>query len=89
MNGGPAVDSLTEQVCSILAIELQVEPERVVPTANLRADLGMDSVAALNILVAAEETFGFAQIDPTELAEVATVADIERLVRFHLAGASA
>lgn len=84
MNGGPALDVLAEQVRSILAIELQVEPERVVSSANLRADLGMDSVAALNVLFAAEETFGFEQIDPMELADVATVADIERLVRFHL-----
>jgi acyl carrier protein len=83
------VDRLSEQVRSILAVELQVEPGRVVPSANLRADLGMDSVAALNVLFAAEETFGFAQIDPTELADVATVADIERLVRLHLGRADA
>jgi acyl carrier protein len=79
------VDALTEQVRSILAIELQVDPERIVANANLRADLGMDSVAALNVLFAAEETFGFEQIDPTELADVATVADIERLLRVRLA----
>jgi len=79
------VDVLTEQVRSILATELQVDPERIVAGANLRADLGMDSVAALNVLFAAEETFGFEQIDPTELADVATVADIERLVRARLA----
>ncbi len=78
------MDALTEQVRSILAIELQVEPERIVASANLRADLGMDSVAALNVLFAAEERFGFDQIDPTELADVATVADIERLLRVRL-----
>jgi acyl carrier protein len=82
------LDPLVEQVRSILSIELQVEPGRVVPDANLRSDLGMDSVAALNVLFAAEETFGFEQIDPTELADIRTVADIERLVRVHLDRAS-
>ena len=83
------MDAVQEQVRSILSIELQVEPDKVVPDASLRGDLGMDSVAALNVLFAAEETFGFPQIDPTELADVVTVADIERLVRLHLGGARA
>ncbi len=79
------MDTVQAQVRSILSIELQVEPVKVVPDASLRGDLGMDSVAALNVLFAAEETFGFPQIDPTELADVQTVADVERLVRMHLA----
>jgi acyl carrier protein len=84
MSDSLPLDPLVEQVRSILSVELQVDLERVVPGANLRADLGMDSVAALNVLFAAEETFGFDQIDPTELADVKTVADIEQLVRVHL-----
>lgn len=87
MNGGVAVATLQERVREILAIELQVEPSSVVPQASLRADLGMDSVAALNVLFAAQETFGVDEIDPMELADVLTVADVEALVRRHLEGA--
>jgi len=86
MNGGVAVDALQERVREILAVELQVAPDTVVPQASLRADLGMDSVAALNVLFAAQETFGVAEIDPLELADVLTVADVEALVRRHLEG---
>ena len=86
MNGGVAVDALRERVREILAVELQVAPDTVVPQASLRADLGMDSVAALNVLFAAQETFGVEEIDPLELADVLTVADVEALVRRHLEG---
>jgi acyl carrier protein len=92
MNGGGAVDtvdSVQERVREILAIELQVERESVVPQARLRSDLGMDSVAALNVLFAAQETFGVDEIDPMELADVSTVADVEALVRRHLESARA
>ena len=76
--------TLQERVREILAVELQVAPESVVPQASLRADLGMDSVAALNVLFAAQETFGVDEIDPMELADVLTVADVEALVQRHL-----
>ena len=84
MNG-----SLPDRVREILAVELQVEPGLVVPKARLRADLGMDSIAALNVLFAAQETFGLEEIDPTELADVLTVADVEALVDRHVRRAGA
>jgi len=79
------VDALMDKVCDIIAVELQIDRQRVEQDATLRQDLGMDSVAALNILFAAEETFGIGTIDVTELAKVTTVADVEMLVRQHLA----
>lgn len=79
------MDDLGEQIRDIIAVELQVDPGTIVPTALLRADLGMDSVAALNILFGVEEAFGLAAIDVTKLAKVATVADVETLARQHIA----
>jgi acyl carrier protein len=79
------LDALNDKLREIIAVELQLDPQRVQPEANLRQDLGMDSVAALNILFAAEEVFGISAIDVTELASVATVADVEALVRQHVA----
>jgi len=79
------VDNLHARIRDIIAVELQLDADKVVPDANLRQDLGMDSVAALNILFAAEETFGIGAIDVTELTKVATVADVETLVREHVA----
>lgn len=79
------MDDLGERIHDIIAVELQVDPSMIVPTARLRADLGMDSVAALNILFGVEEAFGLAAIDVTKLANVATVADVETLARQHIA----
>jgi acyl carrier protein len=80
-----SVDNLQARIRDIIAVELQIDADKVVPDANLRQDLGMDSVAALNILFAAEETFGIGAIDVTELTKVATVSDVETLVREHVA----
>ena len=78
------MDSIAEKIRDILAIELQVSKDALVSEARLRADLGMDSVAALNILYAVEETLGGPVIDVTELADVKTVGDVEALLRARL-----
>lgn len=78
------METLSSKVRDIIAVELQVDANKVVPDARLRQDLGMDSVAALNILFAAEEAFGIPAIDVTELGGVATVDDVELLLRQHL-----
>jgi acyl carrier protein len=76
-----SMDALSEKVREIIAVELQVDESRVVPMASLRADLGMDSIAALNILFAAEEAFGLAAIDVKSLAGIVTVAEVEAFLR--------
>jgi acyl carrier protein len=72
---------LHERIRDIIAVELQLDRAQIVPEASLRADLGMDSIAALNILFAAEETFGLPAIDVKELANVTTVAEVETFLR--------
>jgi len=52
------MESDAGRIREIIAVELQVPVERVLSGISLRKELGMDSVAALNILFAAEETFG-------------------------------
>jgi acyl carrier protein len=78
-----------EKLFSIIATELQVDVKRVVPDALLREDLGMDSIAALNILYAAQEAFELGPIDEAEISNVSTVADVETLVRRQLEEAHA
>ena len=79
------MDQLSERIRDIIAVELQLDPSEVQPRAQLRADLGMDSVAALNILFGIEEAFGLAAIDVTKLANVTTVEDVEALARQQVA----
>ena len=79
-----AMDALCSKIRDIIAVELQVDPAKVVPAALLRGDLGMDSIAALNILFAAEETFGLPSIDVKELANVKTVEEVETFLRHRI-----
>ncbi|MBI3770246.1 MAG: acyl carrier protein [Deltaproteobacteria bacterium] len=68
-----------EKIRDIVSVELQIDHARVTSSALL-TELGMDSVSALNILFAVEETFGFTQIDAAEVAQIKTIADLERIV---------
>jgi acyl carrier protein len=47
-----------DRVRQIIADELQCSASDVRSGASLRKDLGMDSVAAINIVFAIEDTFG-------------------------------
>lgn len=75
------MSDISERIREIIAVELQVDKSRVIPTASLRADLGMDSIAALNILFAAEEAFDLSAIDVKLLANISTVQQVEDFLR--------
>ena len=82
------MNRVAEKIREILAIELRIDEGNIRPSARLRVDLGMDSVAALNILFAAEEAFGISGIEVGEIAAVVTVDDVEALVRRYVAQTS-
>ena len=65
---------------ALIAQTASVPPATVRPEAQLSADLGMDSLARIDLLGVIEEELG-AYIDDALLAPSATVADLEQLVR--------
>lgn len=70
---------IDEKIRSIISVELQVDRQQVTENAVL-LDLGMDSVSALNIIFALEETFDLPPIDVGEVAQIKTIADLESIV---------
>ena len=68
-----------ERVRQIIAEELQCPSSDVRSGTSLRKDLGMDSVAAINIVFAIEETFGV-RVPEAELEHVDDMDQIIRLV---------
>jgi acyl carrier protein len=66
----------------LIAIELQLPVEEVQGGLSLRRDLGMDSVAALNIIFAAEEEFDV-RVPETELGDVDDLDAVWRLIERH------
>lgn len=68
-----------DRVRRIIADELQRPYGDVRSGASLRKDLGMDSVAAINIVFAIEDSFGV-HVPETELEEVDDMDQIIELV---------
>ncbi len=71
-----------ERIRQIIADELQRPCSDVCSGTSLRRELGMDSVAAINIVFAIEETFGV-HVPETELEDVDDMDQIIRLVLQH------
>ena len=64
-----------EQVKEILARQLRVAPERVTMDAQIKRDLGADSVDILQLLMRLEDDYGIT-IPDQELAKFETVGDV-------------
>ncbi len=78
------MDEIFERLKRIIAVELQVDPTVVRPNSSLREELGMDSIATLNIFFAAQTEFGIDDIGEDEIFSLQTVADAESLIRRHV-----
>lgn len=70
---------MQDRVRQIIADELQRPPSDVRSGTSLRKELGMDSVAAINIVFALEDTFGV-HVPESELEDVDDMDQIIRLV---------
>lgn len=68
----------------VVAEHLDVEPEKVIATANFVDDLGADSLDAIELLMAFEEEFDIA-IDDDEGAAATTFGQAVELIEKRLA----
>ncbi len=64
-----------EEVKTILARQLRIAPERVTLDAQIKKDLGADSVDILQLLMRLEDDYGIT-IPDQELAKFETVSDV-------------
>ena len=64
-----------EEVKTILARQLRIAPERVTLDAQIKTDLGADSVDILQLLMRLEDDYGIV-IPDQELAKFETVSDV-------------
>jgi acyl carrier protein len=69
------METMLEKVRAILARQLRVDPERVVPEAQIKKDLGADSLDILQLLMRIEDQYGIV-IPDEELAAFNTVGDV-------------
>ena len=69
-----------EQVKEILARQLRVSPDKVTLDAQIKRDLGADSVDILQLLMRLEDDYGIV-IPDQELAKFETVGDVVAFLR--------
>ena len=75
-----AVPDLEARVARILTSRLGIAADEITPEARLIDDLGMDSLDAVELAIAAERQFEVA-IAEEQVAQLKTVADILALVQ--------
>jgi acyl carrier protein len=75
---------MTEQeiivkVNQILINDFELSPEKITPEANLREELGLDSLDGVDLVVALEKTFQI-KIEETEARQIDTVGRIYKQI---------
>ena len=73
------------RVRRILVEHLNVDAEKVTPTASIYDDLGADSLDAVELIMACEEEFGI-EIPDDQAEDVATVQGIYDLIEKRIGG---
>ena len=73
-------DDIEATLARILAENAKVDRAKVTPDKRLRDDLGVNSLALIDVAVAAEDAFGVA-IPDEDLEGLQTVGDVAAYVR--------
>ncbi|MFZ7134559.1 MAG: acyl carrier protein [Eubacteriales bacterium] len=75
---------IKEKVLNILAEELGVELEEILDSSNIQEDLGADSLAVVEIVMAFEDEFDI-KIPEEDTTKLVTVKDIVSYIESKLA----
>ncbi len=65
---------IIEKIQSFLIDEFEVEPAKIVPAANLKETLGLDSLDYIDLVVVIEKNFAF-KVKPEDFLSIATFQD--------------
>ena len=80
-------EEIIKQTNEALKKEFEFKDELLVPTAQLRDDLGLDSLDAVDMVVVLEQKFGVTLRQGYDLRTIVTLNDlydfIEKLARTH------
>lgn len=68
-------NEILETLRQILELHFEIDPEQVVPEANLYEDLEVDSIDAIDLVVELRKMTG-KRVDPDEFKAVRTVDDV-------------
>ena len=72
-------EEIIEKINNFLVDEFEIDPEQLKPESLLKADLGIDSLDFVDIIVIIEKNFGF-KVKAEEMANVQTLDDFYNYV---------
>lgn len=73
-------EDIFQRIQTIFVEEFELEPEQLVPDATLFDDLGLDSLDAVDMVVALEKEFGVKVKDEESIRSVRTLDDLHKLL---------
>lgn len=73
-------EEVRRRILQIMEEEFELEPELLQPNANLYEDLGLDSLDAVDMVVALEKAFGMKLTDEEAVRAVRTLEDLFQLI---------
>ena len=78
-------DEIVETVNRVVEEEFEAEPELLVAESRLREEIGLDSLDAVDLVIALELAFGF-RIPAEEVKEIRTLGDVYERIHAHAGG---
>lgn len=76
----PSDTTIRQKVVDILAEEFELKPEQLTPHATLYDDLGLDSLDAVDMVVALEKAFAMKMTNEEAIRSVRTVEDLTNTI---------
>jgi acyl carrier protein len=76
--------TLYDEIKGIIAAELALDEEIIVPEAHLQDDLGADSLGLLNLAEALDKRYGI-QLQGDDLVDIPNVGELVKLVESKIA----
>ena len=73
-------DQIRQKIIETVAEEFELDPGQLLPDATLYDDLGLDSLDAVDLVVAMEKAFGVKLANEEEVKTVRTVNDLFELI---------
>lgn len=67
-------EDIIQKINQLLTDEIEIDETQITPTANLKKDLGIDSLDFVDLFVIIENNFGF-KMKAEEMTDVKTLAD--------------
>ena len=67
-------NEIIDKIHKFLVDEFEVEPEKLIPEANLKQTLGLDSLDYIDLVVVIESNFSF-KVKPEDFANIISLQD--------------